>query len=138
MQIVVEPADLLVEETGWETAGLLVGLWTGDGRWRASWSGAVEARLGTRGSISHDWIWGLEADQGTEPIRSARELGATETGQGIDLDPDGGETKRTEELDQRTRKTDATRTGTGNGGQGDLAAAVTSREARWNLALIPC
>jgi hypothetical protein len=55
----------------------------------------------------------------------------------IDLDQDGGQTKRTGELD-RTRKTDATRTGTGNGGQDDLAAAVTSREDRWNLALIPC
>jgi hypothetical protein len=39
----------------------------------------------------------------------------------------------TRELDQRMRKTAATRTGTGNGGQGDLAAAVTSREDRWNL-----
>jgi hypothetical protein len=61
-----------------------------------------------------------------------------ETGQGIDLDPDSDETKRMGELDQRTRKTAATRMGTGNRGQGDLAAVVTSREARWNLALIPC
>jgi hypothetical protein len=48
------------------------------------------------------------------------------TGQGIDLDPDkaavidldldSGQTKRMGELDQRTRKTAATRTGTGNRG----------------------
>jgi hypothetical protein len=56
----------------------------------------------------------------------------------IDLDQDGGQTKRTGELDQSTRKTSATRMGTSNGGQGDLVAAVTSKEDRWNRALIPC
>jgi hypothetical protein len=43
-----------------------------------------------------------------------------------------------DEAENSTERTAAARTGTGDGGQGDLAAAVTSREDRWNLALIPC